>query len=588
MLKKKEVSWILGGGLFILFLITRLLFLDADLPPWGVINYQPADEGAYAMMALNKYNYGKISPEPLLGHVEYVTSQHVRTNIVGNILVYIGLLILGDNYWGFRIGSVLCGGVIFFLSGAIMKEIGRRNGMKEETVRGLTMAVLVYMLIDFPFLIASRTVETSLYRMLFVVLTIFVFFQVKDVFKKFMLMGGVIILSIFGVYVTNVFLGLALVITMAAYGLKYGKKVFFRALQGSIIGGGFVFIVLELYYLIVWDTFAIKNMFEAVFSFSNQAGYEITSSGKIFLQSTLKLIASNPNLYNIGIISVVLLSVPYILYVIIKKHNISVIFLSSILISFYLQTLVSEDYVIRKFIIVYPALIFLLAALFTNRKQLRSYMSRLGKAKKIVRCSVAFWSMVAGIICIFIPIYRLWIIKDGTTLDFKRNDRIILTVLTISAVMIVQVIFSLYFYKNSLPKWLLMGGMLVVSSMNIYMDCKYVFLNRSYTEKEAMKSIGETVGNGFVIGGFFPIGYTLYNDIKPIMTEMEDIPEIMEQYPDMWLLDYTDKGEGGVGGYLAGIFSESDYMPENKREFERNFPTFGLSRNIALYQVRLK
>ena len=69
MLKKKEVSWILGGGLFILFLITRLLFLDADLPPWGVINYQPADEGAYAMMALNKYNYGKISPEPLLGHV---------------------------------------------------------------------------------------------------------------------------------------------------------------------------------------------------------------------------------------------------------------------------------------------------------------------------------------------------------------------------------------------------------------------------------------------------------------------------------------------------------------------------------------
>ena len=164
--------------------------------------------------------------------MEYVTSQHVRTNIVGNILVYIGLLILGDNYWGFRIGSVLCGGVIFFLSGAIMKEIGRRNGMKEETVRGLTMAVLVYMLIDFPFLIASRTVETSLYRMLFVVLTIFVFFQVKDVFKKFMLMGGVIILSIFGVYVTNVFLGLALVITMAAYGLKYGKKVFFRALQG--------------------------------------------------------------------------------------------------------------------------------------------------------------------------------------------------------------------------------------------------------------------------------------------------------------------------------------------------------------------
>ena len=99
-----------------IFFITRLLFLDSDLPPWGIINYQPVDEGTYSMMALNLYNYGDITPEIFNGDIEYITSPHIRINVIGNALIYMCLKLFGDNYWGLRVSSVICGLIIPFFS----------------------------------------------------------------------------------------------------------------------------------------------------------------------------------------------------------------------------------------------------------------------------------------------------------------------------------------------------------------------------------------------------------------------------------------------------------------------------------------
>ena len=70
-IKNKKNAWICIL-LFFLFIISRLLFLDEDLPPWGIINYQPIDEGSYAILALNQYNYDAISPDVFNGDVEYI------------------------------------------------------------------------------------------------------------------------------------------------------------------------------------------------------------------------------------------------------------------------------------------------------------------------------------------------------------------------------------------------------------------------------------------------------------------------------------------------------------------------------------
>ena len=47
--------------LCILFLFSRAIFLDSDLPPWDVFNYQPIDELYYSLTAFEIYHHGDVA-----------------------------------------------------------------------------------------------------------------------------------------------------------------------------------------------------------------------------------------------------------------------------------------------------------------------------------------------------------------------------------------------------------------------------------------------------------------------------------------------------------------------------------------------
>lgn len=359
-IKIKKIGWIYIS-LFTLFIISRLLFLDRDLPPWGVINYQPIDEGAYSILALNQYNYGAISPDVFNGDVEYITSPHVRTNIIGNTITYIFLKLFGDTYWGLRMGSVFCGLLIFIMSLLIFAELEKLYPLTQKQQRYIKYGFLIYQILDFSFLMACRVVETSIFRALFVSFCIYAFLKLKEkLYFTYFILGCLVTLSVFGVYITNVFLYLSIMLTIIVLGIQRGKRTFILAAFGTLSGSIIALIPLELYYYLVWNTSAIKNMFEAIFDFSSQDGYEITSSLWVLLRSTVHFISSNVNLYNVGIFSIFLICIPYLLFQIIHKNNLTIFFLISMFFSFYLQTLVSEDYIVRKYIVLYPAFVTLM------------------------------------------------------------------------------------------------------------------------------------------------------------------------------------------------------------------------------------
>lgn len=69
--------------LLVLLFLLRFLKLDIDLPPWGIVNYQPMDEGQYATMALNEYNYGILRLDFVHNTTKFVTFPHIdRKSVV--------------------------------------------------------------------------------------------------------------------------------------------------------------------------------------------------------------------------------------------------------------------------------------------------------------------------------------------------------------------------------------------------------------------------------------------------------------------------------------------------------------------------
>lgn len=96
-------------GILALVYFLRVLNIDADLPPWGVLGYQPIDEGIYSALAINAYNYGTLSLADIYpGGYSLVSSQDIASPIM-NLVVYLGMKLFGDNYFGFRVGSVVIG-----------------------------------------------------------------------------------------------------------------------------------------------------------------------------------------------------------------------------------------------------------------------------------------------------------------------------------------------------------------------------------------------------------------------------------------------------------------------------------------------
>lgn len=577
--------------IFGLYFLTRLLFLDADLPPWGIINYQPVDEGTYAMLALNQYNYGDISPEIFEGKIEYITSPHLRTNILGNIIIYLSLKIFGDNYWGLRISSVFCGIIILMLLSFIINALLSQYNVKNPTRQWINLSCLFYFTLDFNFVMACRVVENSIFRLLFIMIIVFLFVEYnKNILLKFTLMTFITTLSVFGIYITNVFVYLAIFIVLIGYGIKYGKIYFRNGFLGMIFGGILGIIPLEIYYIHVWKTGAIKNMFDAIHSFSSQTGYTSSSSLRTLLKTTVHFFASNSNLYNVVLLALMIMSIPFLLFLIAKKKDLNVLFFVAIIISLYLQTLFSEDYIVRKYIIIYPVYFMLLATIIAHKNVILKLVQRILSGSHTVKNKIMIivYVVLTVSFCITMIWFRFFRISDGTINDFSREDILILSITGILS--LIFMLGGIYYFiskrKNSIICFSCCA--LCAITAHLYLDFNYIYINPTYTEKQCMIDIGETVGDGYVIGSFFPMGYTLYNDIKPIITSADEIAVAMENYNELWCLDYSDTNSPDMREYLDSLFANSIYKLKNYCDYERNFSTFGLCRAVALYKIDYK
>jgi hypothetical protein len=120
-------------------------------------------------------------------------------------------------------------------------------------------------------------------------------------------------------------------------------------------------------------------------------------------------------------------------------------------------------------------------------------------------------------------------------------------------------------------------------SLNILLSVKYVYANHTFTEEQVMINLGKIADNKYVFGEY-ENGYSLYNNIKPVLNTYTKIGHYMENDEAEYYFDYYIDDKSFPLYFSNVVFKDSEYTVTPVAVFQRNFKTFGQARSVALYR----
>lgn len=578
---KKFILGLLIAILWIVIYSLRILNLDADMPNYGIAFYQQIDEGSYGYLALNQLNYGCINPDIVVDKVEQYTAPHLRTNLVGNLLTFICVKAFGDTYYGYRLGSIICMFFNYILIFLLLLKVKKSYGESKSKSKHFFSFFCVMLTLDFSFTLASRIVETSIYRMFFVLLIVVTFaYMKKENFAKFALLGFLSVFSVFGIYITNIFLVIACILYLVYLYITENKKIVLKYVLGFFVGGMLALLICELYMWAFWKVGLVQNTLLILSDFSNIEGYiETGANGRFYY--FLNFLCASFNLYNPAILMLTLCAVPVVSLYVFKKREKNMIFLILIYVCMFIQTMFSEDYIIRKYIIVAPIII---AIIYYFALKFEDIVISWNKSKKILFSLCAAMSMI---ITIGLSVYRLKFVKDNSAQDFSWWDkRIIFGVTIITTVLLLYCIWAcVWNTKPAIQKKACFFVMLSSFVINIYMNWNYIYTNLTFADRDIMIELNNMdIQNKYIVGQYM-LGFTLYNDYVPVVNYYDSMEKTLMNNKDWYFFDYSTNWNPGMTAYIEGIITDSEYHIVMEKEFVRETKTLGSVRNVALYRV---
>lgn len=568
--------------LLISFFSIRLISIEADLPNWGIGQYQAPDEGPYGYLALNKLNYGKINPDFInTPDIDQYTAPHLRGNLLGNLMVYIGIKIFGDNYIGFRIGSFFMMFVNLLLIYGILNSM-KDNYNKKNYKKGniLKVTFLCLLMIDFTFTLASKVVETSIYRQFTILLCLYIYIKMnKSNILKFFLIGFISVFSVCGIYITNLFFVVAVGLTVLIYWTKDIKKNF-KSVIFYFGGGCLSFLISDFYYRFFWGLTLFENTLLTLNNFSSLEEYTATSSIYLILRRGFHFWASNFNVYNISMVFLFLLLLPLVLWKSWKNRDEFLILNLCTYGCLFLQTLYTEDFIFRKYILVVPCLIFLLY--FGIQEVALINWKDINLIKKI---SILCYMLLCFSLCVFLLYYRFVQIGDGSIADYSIMDIKILLYINIIFLIVSFVGITVFLFFNHFKIWHISILWCFISCIiiNAYLDLNYIYGNRTYTDKEVMIELKEFENQKYIVGDYI-LSYCLYNEITPVINNYQPMFNAMIEN-DRYFFGYSTEWNTGFKGYIEGELEKRDYKLKLIKKFPREQKTFGIHRDMALYKA---
>lgn len=578
---KKNWKSIAFYTLITLVYFSRVLFLESDLPPWGVAAYQPIDEGTYANLALNLINFGSINPNDYYaGQYEFLMQSHVICNVVGNFFTALSLLIFGDNYFGLRIGVVFIGYLILILFCLTINELRKAYGREDKNAAIMALLLVVALLASFVFFNATKAVEPSISRLLLVQLIIYCLIKPSiSIRMKGLLVGFLAFASILFVYVTNLFIGIPVLAYAAYVFATQGKRAGGSLVLFGLIGAGLALFLASIYYWCVWDTTPIANAINSVLIFesSGQSAGAYAMGAENLLRNIRAFFLSNALFYLLPIMGIVFVCLIPLFRQAFKATGGPILVLLMTMVGFFAQTVVSDDFVLRKAVVILPTLLLLFYCCYLGLTK----MNKTSKSSPVGKIAVCLMTAVSLVVMIYVTYYRLFRANSPTfsRLDYSDFDVVLLLINCIlSSIIVVVFAGGVLTKKYKIQVCSLFASVLICIAINTGLVLNYNVLNQTYTEKEAMIELGE-IADGKIVAGEYENGFTLYNDILPLLNTSETLAQYLKDNPDLLYFDYSN----------ARSFSkdpESIYQQIREVEqFERAYQTFGKKRSVSLYEL---
>lgn len=583
--KAKKNSVLYYGTLVLIVFIFCLRFigLDKDLPPYGVGAYNAPDEGLYGFMGLNMYNYDSINPVIRVTDeisVTSYTSYHLKNNVLMNLMVYAGLKLFGDNYYGFRSPIVLIALINLLLIMHISSFLVKKYGKDWERDRWLVAIVSFLFTCSFPFLVSSRVVEPTILRMSFGLLAYDFFLRCKKIVAKYFAAAFLVATSVQLVYLTNVFFFIPIIVCGCMYLVKNDVLSFRKSLYGALGGGAASLAVGAVYYKLVWNTNFFSNALNTFHDFSTVGGYQSAASGgiKVAVASVLDFWGSNVFLFYLPVLVAFLVSLPAILIRAYKMNDDAMTFSVMAVLGLFLQTLATNDYIFRKAVLILPFVVFSLIIHY-----LENGSSILSRAKLF--SLEGLYRMAICLLLLLITYYRFFTKRVGTAGDYSLMLK---GLIIICVVALLIVLFESCICENCKTIRCVMKGIMVFAVLiNVGCGVKYVYFNDNYTEKDAMISLREY--DDQVVFGAYSYGYSLYNDMKPVLLMNDDYKglyySLMNQFR---LIDVANTGKEIDEYFDNFLFDKTYYFVSPLRTLNRSFTIDGKQGDFAVYSLELK
>jgi putative uncharacterized protein FNV1754 len=521
--QKRIVQKIIYVLLFLLFFV-RIINIEADIPQTYLVDYSSTDEGIYANLALNLQNWGTLMHPLKVSGITLKHNPQIILDIIGNLVTYVFMYIFGDNYYGFRLGVVF----IAFLT-VVFIIISIRNLKKNYGIKNYYFEIFTLIFLDtsFIFYSASRVVEPTIFRLFFSAIILWTFVSVRKNSLKSFLIGFFTTISIFLVYVNNTFLILGILIyILILFFMKQKKEAIQNIIYGSI-GAVSGILLSEIYYLAIWGTEAFKNLFEIIKLFNSNANYTIVAENTkvsysfylfIYIKRVIRFISSNLFFYSLTIFSLVMASL-YNVKNFFKSKKKEYFFCLSMIVALFIQTLVSEDFINRKSIVLLPFIIFICIEylILYQKKEVSISLYNVGEIFFLIFCIV---------------VQKIYLPFSGYA-GFNTNDKVI----TIFYILFPTLIFLL----SLSMRWsyrLLISMFLIFSLGNLFFIHRYYFRNIYFYDKKMMIALNKYENK--IILGEYVNGYTLYNDIKTLPITREETKKLMDTGDYYYYFDYSD------------------------------------------------
>lgn len=585
----------------------RIMNLDQDLPPWGVGVYQPKDEGFYSILAINEFEYGAINPlNPLVEGESYpmLMQEHGRINILGNLLHMASFHLLGDNYYGLRMPMVAIGFLNLLILGLILLQLRKRYGRGTMLELWGILGMLFLTSMHFYFYLSSRTVEPSTLRMLFAQLTLLIWLCLeKRKNSCFFLMGICVTTSVFLVYITNIFLYLAVGLLLLFLWRTEGTKVFLKSTLWFALGSFLMFAMAWVYYFWIWNTNPIENFFGAIGIFKGVSGYQIAGGGltaalRTLLKGAIRYFSSSWILYAPTVLTLVLTMVPCLVYKIVKEKESTLFFLLAAPLSFLLQTMVTEDFIWRKFLVIAPYFTYIIfwgalqkvglyslcnkwVAHWENRKTSWLNVVFIWVGRLYMPMTVAFTLLMV--------MFHLKITNDLAKLDFTVIDKFLIMGVGVVPIVIWcgLTLWQRYRKKAASLKMsiLLLGGSTLL--LNLFMLTIHVWQNPTFEERDMMISLSDDYDlDGKYVIGDYVMGLTLYNDLRYVTDSHLNYAERLIENSDLLMIQYATDSQGMREYFDNTIFSPySAYTAKQVKTIPGTLQVHGKIKDFALYKA---